>query len=1506
MNTKAIALFAVLAVALTGGFAIVGADAADGDDFTAEYTTDGLVYGVSATFDVALDPRIQWVGSIYDGDTPVKVNRNMAVNGNVLTTMWLRSALEAGDYTLVIFDNPKTVEYTGTFTVHEDPVVTFYVDDEPFGEPVTVLYGKTVEAPEMPVKVGYSFDGWYLSGELTPFDFTTPITEDTALYGSYVAIDYNVTLVDQDGKQIGETETANFGDKIEFEIVAPAGYEVVSVTSEPVIDDFVFDMETYEGSFTMPASDVTLTATFELIPVPYEAAVYLDEKIIADDFFLEGEDVSFDLSEHIGLGVTASVTGPEDVEFDFTDGVLSFEMPAKDVDFELVLTPIVLEYTITVDPEIEGGDVLPDTILAAEGATVTLSYTEDEGYTFISYYAYTESTETPIAVSDDGTFTMPAEDVIVGAIFLPDVPVEKYTVTVLPSENGKASADVTEAEEGDLITITATPDDGYQTVAIYLDGQPLEVVDDEAYFLMPAKDVEVSAVFAEIPVGGSTVTYVDEKGVIETVSYEIGEEVVYHVTTVPEGKRLGSVDFEPHMIPYIDHEACTVEFTAAEGNYTATISYIAPFTVYLVDQDGEPIGDFEYFAEDSVEIDMGMYLGVEVESATSEPEIEDLECEDGVITFTMPAEDVTVTVTLKPIVPETATVVFIDGITEEEVATETVIVGAYLTEIPNEPVHEGMTFTGWYREGSDVPYDFATMPVMENMTLYADYVETPVVEEYIITVYSKIENGSVTADKEKAQAGDTVTLTNTPAEGYVFNGYTVLTEAMMPVVVEDDGTFVMPAENVTVFADFQPETVITYTVSYVDQDGRTIATSEKYEEGDYVSFFIPPRTGADAVSVDTDPVIEDFDYDLELMTGAFTMPASDVTVTVTYEAFVPPETVDVTFYVGEEVYASQTVAVGECAVEPEDDPVLEGATFIGWYTVEGELFDFETPVTEDLDLYAEFKPFVAPVSVTFMDGETVIDIVFVEIGGFVEEVPEAPVKEGNNFVGWCVNDIPTAIDFSLLPIFDDMVVEATYVPTPDIGEGFAILYHDMYNGKPVDIWWKGYASKDDRVMLANGMDATAIFMGWLAEDQETLFAWNAAYDLNDIERNDCLIYPASYGYPGTDRIYELNAIYALEIEWVSFDGETVLKTDEVIRGDYLEAPFDDGEMQDLLDDYKPSDEGYSYSWAGWSIPGVGTYTSEDVEFIKANGSWRIVATYEGKVNEYDITFIWHDGTATIRVPYGEVPEIRDPPAYEDDDFTYTFAGWDPEVTEVTGDATYTATYDKTSKTKEVTVTVNDPVRGYFTYDGEEYIGYIVNVPMDFDVADIDEDVLTFDLLFYVLDVEIPETLVFTAVPNDDDFEANKHFEFVKWNVSEDGLTYTAEFTEDIITSKDLDRIQTFFDYTKTEGGDVVFTLKSKDGLAIPKGTMTVWYYEIAYLEDIEDWVQIERSCDAIAMDWDEETYGDNLISMTIEYADLTQDGEAFDITSKTISTMWLVFDGVNGAHCESNKATPGQ
>ena len=71
---------------------------------------------------------------------------------------------------------------------------------------------------------------------------------------------------------------------------------------------------------------------------------------------------------------------------------------------------------------------------------------------------------------------------------------------------------------------------------------------------------------------------------------------------------------------------------------------------------------------------------------------------------------------------------------------------------------------------------------------------------YGITV-SGSENGTVTADKETAAEGETVTLTVTPAEGYELETLTVNGEAI------EGTTFTMPAEAVTVAATFKATVV---------------------------------------------------------------------------------------------------------------------------------------------------------------------------------------------------------------------------------------------------------------------------------------------------------------------------------------------------------------------------------------------------------------------------------------------------------------------------------------------------------------------------------------------------------------------------------------------------------------------------------------------------------------------------------------------------------------------------
>lgn len=72
---------------------------------------------------------------------------------------------------------------------------------------------------------------------------------------------------------------------------------------------------------------------------------------------------------------------------------------------------------------------------------------------------------------------------------------------------------------------------------------------------------------------------------------------------------------------------------------------------------------------------------------------------------------------------------------------------------------------------------------------------------YAITVADDIANGTVTADKDEATEGETVTLTVTPATGYKLGALTV-TKADGAEVTVTDNTFTMPGEAVTVTATF--------------------------------------------------------------------------------------------------------------------------------------------------------------------------------------------------------------------------------------------------------------------------------------------------------------------------------------------------------------------------------------------------------------------------------------------------------------------------------------------------------------------------------------------------------------------------------------------------------------------------------------------------------------------------------------------------------------------------------
>lgn len=65
-----------------------------------------------------------------------------------------------------------------------------------------------------------------------------------------------------------------------------------------------------------------------------------------------------------------------------------------------------------------------------------------------------------------------------------------YFVTILPSANGTVTANCAEAREGDTITLTVTPDEGYELLSLTANGKDCQLT-----FAMPAEDVSILARF---------------------------------------------------------------------------------------------------------------------------------------------------------------------------------------------------------------------------------------------------------------------------------------------------------------------------------------------------------------------------------------------------------------------------------------------------------------------------------------------------------------------------------------------------------------------------------------------------------------------------------------------------------------------------------------------------------------------------------------------------------------------------------------------------------------------------------------------------------------------------------------------------------------------------------------------------------------------------------------------------------------------------------------------------
>ena len=897
-----------------------------------------------------------------------------------------------------------------------------------------IAYGSEIVAPEAPAREGYTFTGWQGVPATMP-------AKDVLIDGDYEINKYKVTYMLEGEEFLTQ----------EYEYGAP-----IVVPADPVEEGSSFS-GWGDVPATMPAFDLVFGGTFA--DNFYRVIFRIDGAVIYTDDFV------------FGAPLTAP-DAPEKEGYTFNGwGEIPTTMPASNLEFEgsYTVNTYVLSFKIGDDviysgtlaygseisaPEAPakegysfGGWGIVPTHMPASDLEITGEYTQNN-YTltyrigeediFITQLPYGSEITAPEAPAKEGhTFAgwsgipavMPANDLVIAGsytvnnyvlsfrigdeviytgeipygmeITAPEAPAkEGYTFTgwgMVPATMPAADLEVLGSYEGNVYNLTYRIDgeDFFTTQIGYGSEIPaFEAPAKEGYsFLgwsdavatMPANDLVINGTYS---LNSYNVVFKIGDEVIFEGLLPYGTEILIPDAPAKEGHTFSGWGMVPSTMPASD-----LEFNGAYDVNVYTLTFDIDGEVFFVTR---------------------LAYGTEITAPAEVPDKEGKAFAGwGNVPATMPANDLVISGTYSS---NSYTLTFKIG--EEIIFTGQQPFGSEIV-VPEAPVKEGYTFSGW----GEVP---ATVPAKD----------LEFIGEYVVNQYKLqfLVDGEVIAT-DLVNFGDPVVAPEIPVkEGHSFTGWGIVPATMPASDLAISGSFERNYYSVTfkagedvvytaqlLFGDRieAPEAPAREGYSFEEWNGltETMPAEDKVFEASYKinSYNLTFRIGEEIVysglleysapiEAPETPAKEGFTFTGWGMVPA-TMPASNLEITGNYEV----NFYNVIFKNGEEVIESIQVAYGSAVTAPAA-PEKEGYTFAGW----GEI-PTSMPAS-DLEFNASYT--VNSYTLTFKIGDEVIYSAQVEYGAEIV-VPDAPAKEGYTFAGWGIVPVTMpAADLELTGAYD--------------------------------------------------------------------------------------------------------------------------------------------------------------------------------------------------------------------------------------------------------------------------------------------------------------------------------------------------------------------------------------------------------------------------------------------------------------------------------------------------------
>lgn len=181
------------------------------------------------------------------------------------------------------------------------------------------------------------------------------------------------------------------------------------------------------------------------------------------------------------------------------------------------------------------------------------------------------------------------------------ISIEKYAVKYAVNLNqpqqgqGTIASDKAEAIEGEIVTLTATPNLGYAFESwTVLDGEAHEVTVTNNAFVMPASNVEVEATFTTLPKHNIDIPAAIENNVIVdatnnqayanetvTITVDAPDNKVLATLTVTGNTSTNNITIAPEVSPYVDEYTFTMpdEDVTINATFTDAPSFTVSFSV---------------------------------------------------------------------------------------------------------------------------------------------------------------------------------------------------------------------------------------------------------------------------------------------------------------------------------------------------------------------------------------------------------------------------------------------------------------------------------------------------------------------------------------------------------------------------------------------------------------------------------------------------------------------------------------------------------------------------------------------------------------------------------------------------------------------------------------------------------------------------------------------------------------------------------------------------------------